>query len=53
MCGCGLDLILSSKFHFHGQNTVDNHTNEVDHQNNDGCVAVRGGKGGREGRKCK
>ena len=46
-CGCGLNLMIisvSSKAHFHSQNTVDNHTNEIDHQNNGtcGCVAEEG-----------
>ena len=54
-CECGLDIIvvgivsvwvwlvmlsISSKAHFHSQNTVDNHTNEIDHQDNGTCVGV-------------
>jgi len=44
VCEYGLDLmmiLISSKSHFHGQKTVDNHTNEIDHQNNGTCNVWR------------
>ena len=41
--------VISSKAHFHGRNTVDNHTNDVDHQNNGTCECVVVGRRGEEG----
>ena len=52
VCVCVVGDVISSKAHFHGQNTVDNHINEVDHQNNGTCECVVGG-GEEEGRKCE